>query len=242
MKLHMVFCLVLTAVSVPTLSIPTNDHGTPSSTIPAEQMEERLAILPAILMMSEEIVSLGDHNMCMEKLGCLLENNLSEIANNSFYYLSKYLTNKHHDLDDASFARVRMLLRNYPRMGRLVDAITLAQSHSDPEICSVTFPECRLSAEGLISASKIFDNDAKLSNERLESGPRPLGQTSEIGHRERRKIDRRDGCILAKTLCYSWGLGCGICAVFTAGFCGFVCVPASAVPCGFELECDINGY
>ena len=188
MKLNTVYCMVLTTVGVYTLSIPTSDHGSPSSPVQTEKMEERLAMLPAIFKMSEEIVTLGDRNQCMEKMVCLLENNLSESANNSFYYLSKYLTNKNHDLDDASFSRVLMLLRNYPRMERLVEAITLAQSHRDPEICSITFPECSLSAEGLISAAKMFDDGSLQRSGQTESGSQLLGQTSGIRHRTRREL------------------------------------------------------
>ncbi|KAH3806676.1 hypothetical protein DPMN_135000 [Dreissena polymorpha] len=148
--------MLLIACGTLALSILVVEAGTLPTRSPVEKLDERLEMLPAIFKMSENTVAMEDKHQCMEKLMCLLEKSLPESVNNSIVYLSKYLTNKDHDLDDETYAKVKLLLRSYPRLEHLVDAA----NHDGPEICSEAFPECTVPANVLMAVARAFDDDS----------------------------------------------------------------------------------
>ena len=153
----MMICAVYVILGT-ALRSPTNQVQTP-------QPQDRLQILPPIFMMSEQILTLQDKDKCLEKTACLVaRDSINGEHMTPMAYISKYLANVDHDLDDETFTRIKGMLREYPRMQELLNASKLGQLSNDLNACTDIYRECDVSVDIL---KATFEN---MGTDNIENG------------------------------------------------------------------------
>ena len=182
-------------------------------------VEEKIRLLEPLLMLTEELLEHQDDNQCVEKLLCLLETEIAKDIDNPLKHVSRFLTNTRNDTDPADFPKIEAIIKRYPHVSQMLDSVHLGQSSGHSSVCSAAFSSCEADPAAMIDAARKYDDTS-------------------VAQFTQHVLQRRKACTYIKAGCNGLKLGCGICAIFTFGTCGFACGDLVGAACtASQLTC-----
>ncbi|XP_060587356.1 uncharacterized protein LOC132742873 [Ruditapes philippinarum] len=186
-------------------------------------IEEKLRLLEPILMLTDELLEHQGDDKCVEKLFCLLETEIARDIDNPLMHVSRFLTNTRNDTDPSDFRKIEALIQRYPHVSKMLDSIHLGQSSGESTVCSAAFSTCEADPYAMIEAARKYDD-------------------INVVEFTKNSLQRRKACTYIKAGCTGLKVGCGICAIFTYGTCGFACGGLVGAACtASSLTCTAIG-